>query len=684
MNPNVVEVDERASPQRQHADGPRRGGDRRLGARARRRAGRRRRRLAGADGGARGSLVGSRRRSLRRRSGAPYADDEPGSPSSGRRCSPSSSRPRSASASSAVSSTRAARTSTSRSSTPRAGASCDRRRPVAPRRAATASSTTSSASRRELARLRRRRRRRLPPDAAAFAELASDFWYHALWTARKLRRGEVFTALELPRRLHEGAARDAAEWHARALDPDARHVARGPLPRALGRSGRARRARDARTRTTTSATSPVRSGRRSTSSRGSRRRPRGGSGSPIELDHADLSRRVSEVVRDPRPRPYALAVMRVALARRTRRRPRPGRVRRRRRRRPSTTDTTTMPRRAARFASTRCATGRCGRSRASVGDDLATRSRSTSYSPARRRGASRSSSLDDGDSRGRRRRRHGRGRGRDGRARRRELLDEALAQIVYTLTQFPTVESVEIDGESYTRADFEEQTPSVLVESPLPFEEVTSPLRATGTANTFEATSTTSSPTPTATSSTRTSSPRRRAPGRAAPSTSRPATFDGRQRARRLRALRRGRLAHARGRDPAQDVAVGRAAYSHVADAPWRCSQCGTVNEPVANACRTCGRWPSLFDLESLDHRGETQEKAPRATTPADVRAGVRGAGGLRGSRARDEEAPRPSGPPRRQAAAPAPLHRLDRPDRDRHLPRDHALVTLAVRPRAR
>jgi predicted ATP-dependent serine protease len=35
-----------------------------------------------------------------------------------------------------------------------------------------------------------------------------------------------------------------------------------------------------------------------------------------------------------------------------------------------------------------------------------------------------------------------------------------------------------------------------------------------------------------------------------------------------------------------------------VADAPWRCTQCGTVNEPVANACRTCGRWPSLFELE--------------------------------------------------------------------------------------
>jgi hypothetical protein len=36
-----------------------------------------------------------------------------------------------------------------------------------------------------------------------------------------------------------------------------------------------------------------------------------------------------------------------------------------------------------------------------------------------------------------------------------------------------------------------------------------------------------------------------------------------------------------------------------MADAPWRCSQCGTINEPVANSCRTCGRWPSLFDLEA-------------------------------------------------------------------------------------
>jgi hypothetical protein len=51
-----------------------------------------------------------------------------------------------------------------------------------------------------------------------------------------------------------------------------------------------------------------------------------------------------------------------------------------------------------------------------------------------------------------------------------------------------------------------------------------------------------------------------------------------------------------------------------VADAPWRCSQCGTVNEPVANACRTCGRWPSLFELEGSTI--ETDELPVRAEDP--------------------------------------------------------------------
>ena len=63
----------------------------------------------------------------------------------------------------------------------------------------------------------------------------------------------------------------------------------------------------------------------------------------------------------------------------------------------------------------------------------------------------------------------------------------ALAQLVYTATQFPTVKAVEIGGKRYTRKSFEDHTPAILVESPLPFETVTNPLRAKGTANTFEA-----------------------------------------------------------------------------------------------------------------------------------------------------------------------------------------------------
>jgi hypothetical protein len=61
-----------------------------------------------------------------------------------------------------------------------------------------------------------------------------------------------------------------------------------------------------------------------------------------------------------------------------------------------------------------------------------------------------------------------------------------------------------------------------------------------------------------------------------------------------------------------------------MADAPWRCSQCGTVNEPVANSCRTCGKWPSLFDLqdslvEDADGAGaRTREPAPVAPSPVE------------------------------------------------------------------
>lgn len=81
-----------------------------------------------------------------------------------------------------------------------------------------------------------------------------------------------------------------------------------------------------------------------------------------------------------------------------------------------------------------------------------------------------------------------------------------LAQVVYTLTQFPTVDGVQFSldgkpvevfgGEGFIldhpvgRADYEEYvTPAILVESPTIGDTVSSPLRIYGTSNTFEATS---------------------------------------------------------------------------------------------------------------------------------------------------------------------------------------------------
>jgi hypothetical protein len=79
-----------------------------------------------------------------------------------------------------------------------------------------------------------------------------------------------------------------------------------------------------------------------------------------------------------------------------------------------------------------------------------------------------------------------------------------VAQVVHTLTRFPSVERVAfrldgrpaeaIGGEGVVvdppvdRADFEALTPAILIESPLPGNSARSPLRVSGTANVFEAT----------------------------------------------------------------------------------------------------------------------------------------------------------------------------------------------------
>jgi hypothetical protein len=77
-----------------------------------------------------------------------------------------------------------------------------------------------------------------------------------------------------------------------------------------------------------------------------------------------------------------------------------------------------------------------------------------------------------------------------------------VAQVVFTLTQFPTVDRVTLTIEGFTaptvgfdaipvievdRSDFEDQTPAILVESPTPGATVTSPVTVTGISNTFEA-----------------------------------------------------------------------------------------------------------------------------------------------------------------------------------------------------
>ena len=65
----------------------------------------------------------------------------------------------------------------------------------------------------------------------------------------------------------------------------------------------------------------------------------------------------------------------------------------------------------------------------------------------------------------------------------------ARAQIVYTLTALPNVKRVSFaGGNPVGRKAFEKQTPAILVESPLPGEQVEPGFDVTGTANTFEAT----------------------------------------------------------------------------------------------------------------------------------------------------------------------------------------------------
>jgi aminoglycoside 6-adenylyltransferase len=138
-----------------------------------------------------------------------------------------------------------------------------------------------------------------PPTQRDFSELTSDFWYHALWSAKKLRRGEVFTAKGCLDGYMKARLVTLLEWHARALDPavdtwhEGRFLERWADPGALAALERAYAHYDLRdvARAVWETIDLFQSLEEETARR---------LGLATELDHADLRRRVAEVVSDPR------------------------------------------------------------------------------------------------------------------------------------------------------------------------------------------------------------------------------------------------------------------------------------------------------------------------------------------------------------------------------------------------
>jgi aminoglycoside 6-adenylyltransferase len=137
------------------------------------------------------------------------------------------------------------------------------------------------------------------PNTAELTELASDFWYHALWTARKLRRGEVYTAKGGLDGYLKARLVSLLEWHARAVDPsvdtwhEGRFLERWADAGALSALELAYAHYDIRDMARALwATIDLFQGVEEETARRL--------GLELELDHADLRRRVAEVVPDPR------------------------------------------------------------------------------------------------------------------------------------------------------------------------------------------------------------------------------------------------------------------------------------------------------------------------------------------------------------------------------------------------
>ena len=139
------------------------------------------------------------------------------------------------------------------------------------------------------------------PTRVELAELAGDFWYHALWSAKKLRRGEVFVAKQGIDGYLKSRLVTLLEWHARAVDPardtwhDGRFLERWADPGALATLEDAYARYDLRdVARALWATVDLWQGVEEETARRL--------GIDLGLDHTDLRRRIAEVVPDPRAR----------------------------------------------------------------------------------------------------------------------------------------------------------------------------------------------------------------------------------------------------------------------------------------------------------------------------------------------------------------------------------------------
>jgi aminoglycoside 6-adenylyltransferase len=137
------------------------------------------------------------------------------------------------------------------------------------------------------------------PTQRQFTELASDVWYHALWAAKKLRRGEVYTALGCIDGYIKARLVTLLEWHTWAVDPTVdtwhagRFLERWADPGALAALEGSYATYDVRdvARALWSTIDLFQSLEEETSRR---------LDLTLELDHPDLRRRVAAVVPDPR------------------------------------------------------------------------------------------------------------------------------------------------------------------------------------------------------------------------------------------------------------------------------------------------------------------------------------------------------------------------------------------------